>query len=249
MLTTCLNCHHSFKGNFCPNCGQKANLGRLTTGTLIKDILHFLTHIENGFLFTTWSFLARPGISSINYIAGKRKDYQKPVSYFLIWTGLFILLHNAIVNFCHYQLAKELIVQMDISEQSNLLFRQHFTLFIIPVILVSATLLYFIMGKPTYNFIEILTLSLYGAGTYFMMSLFSDIILGLLFKVNILIQGVFFWQGVLSSVYNFWFTYDLFKRLNERWFWLRLICLSLSVALSGWVIMLYLPMAWIYFTA
>ena len=78
MLTICLNCHHSFKGKFCPNCGQKARVGRLTASALLKDLIHFFTHLESGFVFTTWSFLIIPGTSSLNYIAGKRKEYQKP---------------------------------------------------------------------------------------------------------------------------------------------------------------------------
>jgi len=248
MSTTCLSCGQPFKGNYCPNCGQKASVKRLTVSVLLKEFFHFFTHLENGFLFTTWNFIIRPGISSLNYIAGKRKEYQPPVSYFLIWTGLYILIHNTIINHFHYELIREMVNQMNIKEQSNILFRQHFTLFILPVILLSALLLYYIMAKPRYNFIEILTLSLYGSGTYFMMSFFSDLILGFIFKVNVLTINVFLFQGILSSLYNFWFSFDFFRRLRLGFFWLRLIIVSILIAIGGWLIMFYLPMAWLYFT-
>jgi hypothetical protein len=140
-----------------------------------------------------------------------------------------------------------MVNRMNIKAQSNILFRQHFTLFILPVILLSALLLYYIMARPRYNFIEILTLSLYGAGTYFMMSFLSDFLFGYVFKVNILTINVFLFQGILSTIYNFWFSFDFFKRLRLRFFGLRLITASILIAISGWLIMFYLPMAWLYF--
>lgn len=247
MINHCLNCNHSFKGKFCPNCGQKVTESRLTGSVLIKDVIHSFTHVDGGFFYTTWCFLARPGSTAINYIAGKRKPYQTPFSYFLIWTGLFILIHNYVIKLLHYHLILELNVPQDLLSHSNIFFRQHFTFFIIPVIILSAVLLYFVMARPRYNFIEILISCLYGGGTYFMMLLLSDLILGLIFGVNVLSFNVFMWQTVLSSVYNFWFTFDFFKRVHIRFFWMRLILVSILVAILGFTIMTYLPMAWLYF--
>jgi hypothetical protein len=246
MTATCLNCGSQFDGNYCSNCGQKATVKRLTASALLEDVFHFFTHLETGFLFTTWNFLVRPGVSSINFISGKRQKYQKPVSYFLIWTGLYVIVHNTIINHFQYELTSAIVSEMNIKEQSNILFRQHFNLFIIPVLLLSAFLLYYILAKPLYNFTEILTLSLYGAGTYFMMSFLSDFIVGYIFRVNVLTTNIFLFQGILSSVYNFWFSFDFFKRLNLRYFALRLIAASFLIAISGWLVMFYLPMAWLY---
>ena len=247
MTVKCLNCGHIFKGKYCPNCGQKATVQRLTAAVLLKEILHFFTHLESGFLFTTWKFLVSPGITSLNYVEGKRKKYQKPVSYFLIWTGLYILVHNSIINYFHYQMTSETVAQLDIKEQSNILFRHHFTLFIIPVLLASALLLYLLLARPRFNFTELLTLCLFGAGTYFMMTFFSDLILGYIFNINTLSEKVFLWQGVLSSLYNIWFSFDVFKRIGLRFFWVRLIGVSILIAVTGWLIMIYLPMAWLYY--
>jgi len=245
-MITCLNCGQSFRGNYCPNCGQKATVKRLTFLALIEDILHFFTHLEKGFLFTSWNFIVRPGITSMNYIKGRRKKYQGSTSYFLIWTGLYILVHNSIINHYHYQFLSADITQLNLQEQANLSLRTHFSLFIIPILLISALFIFLILGKPQYNFIEILTLCLYGGGTYFMMLLVSDLILGIVFKVNTISTNVFLWQTILSSVYNFWFSYDIFKRAPIKLFWLRLVAVSILVATSGWFLLLYLPMAWVY---
>jgi hypothetical protein len=248
MLTTCLNCGRSFEGNFCPECGQKASVKKLTFRVLVHETLHFFTHLEKGFLFTSWNFLSRPGISSIHYVAGKRKEYQPPVSFFLIWTGLYFLQHNAIINHFHYEITKPILSNGNLEEQSMLLFRQHFTLFLIPVIVISAVIIYYLLAKPHYNFAELITLCLFGTGVYFMISAVTDFIIGVVFRMNILSENVFLWQAVLSSAYNFWFSYDFFKRSHLRFFWIRLISVSLLIAACGWIIMFYLPMAWIYFT-
>jgi len=244
MNTHCLNCGHSFKGNFCPNCGQKAIVRRITAAVLVTDVIHFFTHIEKGFLFTTRSFLVRPGISSLNYLAGKRKQFQTPVSFFLIWTGLYILLHNTVIKYLHLELAVSAISKYNIGEQSDIFFRNHFSLFIIPIIIFSAFLIYLFLARPKYNFIEMLALSLFGAGNYFMMCFVSDFILGFVFKMNVLSANVFLWQTVLSTAYNFWFCFDLFKRMHLRLFWVRIVIVSILVALFGLVLMLYLPMVW-----
>ena len=248
MLITCLNCGHSFKGKYCPECGQSASVQKLTARALLSDTVHFFTHIEKGFLFTSRNFFIRPGVSSVQYIAGKRKIYQPPVSFFLIWTGLYFLQHNAIINYFGYQLPTKLIANGDIEEQSMLLFREHFTLFILPVIFLSALIIYYMLAKPRYNFMELISLCLFGTGIYFMMSAITDFVLGLVFRVNILADNVFLWQTVLSSAYNFWFSYDVFKRSHLRFFWLRLVSVSLLVAACGWVTMFYLPIVWIYLT-
>ncbi|KAA9038378.1 DUF3667 domain-containing protein [Ginsengibacter hankyongi] len=248
MSTICLNCGHHFKGNYCPNCGQKATVERITATSLMADVLHVFTHLEKGFLFTTWSFLIKPGISSINYISGKRKQFQTPVSYFLIWTGLYIVLHDKIVNHFNYLLSGEVITQLDKSGEANRLLQKHFTLFIIPAVFACALSIYYVLARPKYNFTELLVLSLYGGGTYFMMLFLSDIVLGIICKVNVLNAPVFLWQTALSFLYNFWFSFDIFKRARLRLFWLRLICAAILVAITGWIILFYLPIAWLYLT-
>ncbi len=247
-MTTCLNCGHSYTGNFCSNCGQKAEVKRITAAVLVEEILHFFTHLEKGFLHTSWNYIIRPGIISLNYLEGKRKRYQKPVSYFLIWTGLYIILHNLIINHYQYRLSEESFLQLNLTEQSNVLLRTHFTVFTIPILLVSTIVIYYVLARPRYNYTEILSLGLYGGGTYFMMLFVSDIILGVIFKINTVSTNVFLWQTILSSVYNFWFSYDIFRRLGLRLFLLRLITVAVLIASIGLAMLSYLPMLWIYLT-
>ena len=213
---------------------------------LLDEILHFFTHLEKGFFNTSWSFIVRPGSTSLNYLEGQRKKYQKPFSYLLIWAGLYILLHNLVINYRGFHVSDEGFALLSQVEKANVILRSHFTFFILPVLLYSAFVIYLVLGRPRYNFTEILTLSLYGGGTYFMMLFVSDIVLGLVFKVNTVSANVFLWQTILSSVYNFWFSYDIFKRVHLRFLIVRLILVAILVAVIGLLMLLYLPLAWIY---
>jgi hypothetical protein len=246
-LITCLNCGYSFKGKYCPSCGQKAEIDRLTLPVVLAEMLHFFTHFEKGFLHTAWSFTVKPGVTSLNFLKGKRKQYQSPVSYLFIGIGLYILLHNFIINHYNYHVTAETLSGMGIKDQANVLLRTHFTPFIIFVLITSAFIVFFVLARPKFNFIEIFVLCLYGGGTYMMMLFLSDVILGLIFKVNVITPGVFLWQTTLSLLYNFWFCADVFTKVNVRFLWLRLFTVSILVAVTGLILFNYLPLAWIYF--
>jgi hypothetical protein len=91
MMKHCKNCGSTLHGHYCSNCGQRAKVERLTFSYIAEEVFQFFTHIKRGFLFTSWSMLSSPGKTITDFIAGKRKNYQPPVSYFLIWTAVFIV--------------------------------------------------------------------------------------------------------------------------------------------------------------
>jgi hypothetical protein len=91
MATTCLNCGAELTSKYCPDCGQKASVDRLTWHHLFEEAVHFFTHIEKGFLRTTRELIAKPGAVHKNFLDGKRKAYHKPVSFLLIWVAVFLL--------------------------------------------------------------------------------------------------------------------------------------------------------------
>ena len=244
-MINCLNCRHTFEGKYCPNCGQSAEIKRLSWHELVRETAHFFMHIEKGFLNTLWSFLANPGKASVNFLKGKRKQYQSPASYILILTGIYFLQHNYIIH--RFDFKYEVPDNFGNSSfvQANLFLRTHFTPIILLTIFVSAVIIHNILGRKKFNFIEILTLCLFGGGTYFLMLIISDFILGLMLHVNIISMNVFIFQSLLSSLYNLWFCFDFFKRIRIRLLWLRLVSVAVFVTLAGWGIMNYVPLVWI----
>ncbi|HEX5625767.1 MAG TPA: DUF3667 domain-containing protein [Saprospiraceae bacterium] len=91
-MESCKNCNTPLSGNYCSHCGQSAKAGRLDWSFIGSSILHFFTHLERGFLFTSWNMLLKPGTVVQDYVRGKRKSYQGPISYFLIWAAVTIIL-------------------------------------------------------------------------------------------------------------------------------------------------------------
>ncbi len=224
----------------------KSRVEKFTASIVLAEMLHFFTHFEKGFLHTMWGFIAKPGITSINFLHGKRKQYQSPVSYLFICTGLYILLHNFIINHYHYHVSAASLAQMNLKEQANVLLRTHFSPFIIATLAICSFIIYFVIAKPIFNFTEVFILSLYGGGTYIIMLFCSDIILGFFFKVNVITPEVFLWQTVLSSIYNFWFCFNLFTKVGVHYLWLKLFTTAILMAIIGLILFSYLPLAWIY---
>jgi hypothetical protein len=83
-MVTCKNCQEQVSLNYCPNCGQKGNVSRITLMGLLNEIPHAIFHIDRGFLFNFSQLFRRPGQAIRDYLSGKRKFYFHPASYLLI---------------------------------------------------------------------------------------------------------------------------------------------------------------------
>ncbi|MGB3077308.1 MAG: hypothetical protein WBB36_18420, partial [Chitinophagales bacterium] len=71
-MNHCKNCGHPVKDLYCGHCGQKLILDRITFGYLWSELFHFFTHIEHGFIFTSFKMLTAPGKTVSAFIDGKR---------------------------------------------------------------------------------------------------------------------------------------------------------------------------------
>ncbi len=88
----CKNCHHPISENFCQNCGQSANVGRINYNTFLSEFVASVFQIQKGFLFTIIELLIRPNTAIKNYLEGKRKPYFKPIAFvFLLSTVYFVM--------------------------------------------------------------------------------------------------------------------------------------------------------------
>jgi Protein of unknown function (DUF3667) len=85
----CANCNGTVDTNFCPTCGQKSSLQRITISHVIHEGVHSITHADKGFLLLVKELVMRPGFVAQEYIAGKRKRYFNPLSFLVISSALF----------------------------------------------------------------------------------------------------------------------------------------------------------------
>jgi hypothetical protein len=76
---------------FCPDCGQKTDTARLTFLHFIHELLHAFTHADKGIFHLIKGLSTQPGTVAREYIAGKRKSYFNPYTFFILMAGLFVL--------------------------------------------------------------------------------------------------------------------------------------------------------------
>ncbi|MDW3196522.1 MAG: DUF3667 domain-containing protein [Cytophagales bacterium] len=88
----CKNCGETFKGNFCPNCGQRATVEKLNAKNFIKEVSGSVFQINKGLLFTMREMFLRPGQSIFNYLEGKRKPFFKPIAYAFTLSTIYFLI-------------------------------------------------------------------------------------------------------------------------------------------------------------
>lgn len=88
----CLNCGTEFKGNFCPECGQRADTGRFTIRAMFDNIIRTLFSIDGGVWVTIKSLFTRPGDMMTDILDGKRKKYFSPFPMLLFALSLYIII-------------------------------------------------------------------------------------------------------------------------------------------------------------
>jgi len=88
----CLNCRAELTGPYCAQCGQRAQLRRLTIGALSHDALHDLVHLDSRVWRTLVALLLMPGKLTNEFIAGRRTVYLPPFRLYLVLSLVFFLL-------------------------------------------------------------------------------------------------------------------------------------------------------------
>lgn len=192
---TCKNCQTEVTQNYCPNCGQAAQVRRID-GHYIKHEIAHLLHFERGILFTIRELLVRPGENIQNFLLENRSRLVKPIL-FLILTSLFY----SIVN--HYFHIEDSYVQYKDTKKSTtvLIFQwvqEHYGYanIIMGIFIAAWTKLFF--RKHPYNFFEILILLCFVMGIGM-----------LIYSVFALIQGLMHIDlmqiaGVAGFIYSAW---------------------------------------------
>ena len=225
-MAMCKNCGADITGAYCSSCGQQATPERISMKYIGHEIFHFFTHIQHGFLYTTRQMLLAPGTTVADYVDGRRKTYQSPISYFLIWVAAFIFIlyilvqlfgQNAVIDY-HDYFGPGASTSFAISNLSIML------AFIVPI---QAIYLYLLITRSRYNYMESVAMMVYAVGTV--------IFLQLVFACIALLQ-FFITRTALPLPYS-----DVLKAGYFTWFTLRLL-MELRPShpvLRGWLFLLF----------
>lgn len=90
--TYCHNCGTASEQEYCPACGQRTSVHKVTFRETFQDLADQLFTLSAPLPQTLKILVVNPGVLFRDYLSGKRKRYYKPISFFLLTTLLFILI-------------------------------------------------------------------------------------------------------------------------------------------------------------
>ena len=90
-IENCPNCGTSLLGSHCHECGQKKiHLNELSLKRFVGRALNDFTDLEsNKILRTLWALMRRPGLLTVEYLAGRRLNYIGPIKLYLTFSALY----------------------------------------------------------------------------------------------------------------------------------------------------------------
>jgi hypothetical protein len=221
MSTICLNCGAEMQNEFCPHCGQKKDVKKLTWHSLVQEAVHFFSHIEHGFLNTSIQLFLRPGRVIKEYLEGKRKKYYKPISFYLVWAGFRLLMFNLVISLMNYENFRTW--GLFASQEAGMYVVHHTQVFGLLLIPLQAFFIWIILSRPKMNYIETLAASVYASAVIEILIFFQIFIIGLLFRINFLTNWFGLQVQVVYSVWVFFCLVDLFKRDKLKLLLVRII--------------------------
>lgn len=166
VTTVCRNCGESFTGNYCYNCGQKADTPNIDIKFLIHKIRTVLfKRFDKGIIYTSKQLFTRPGDAVREYIQGKRVKHYDPVSFVMALAAFYALAyHNFNINiFTDITSDDGVLKNIDFAKMNEWV-SNHFSLATFAQLPFYTIGSYISFRRQGYNFTEHLTLNTFLAG-------------------------------------------------------------------------------------
>ena len=91
---TCHTCSQEFQGNYCPRCGQSAQIGRYSFKKALLLFLDVWGLGNRGMFHTLRDLILRPGYMIRDYLSGMQMAYFPPFKLFFLLTTLSLLVES-----------------------------------------------------------------------------------------------------------------------------------------------------------
>ena len=246
-MNFCKNCGDAVTGVYCSRCGQKAVEERISFHHIWHGLIHFFTHAEKGFFYTTGQLIAKPGTVVIKFIDGSRIKYQTPVSYFLIWNAIYILLLYIIGKMLGENVAVDFSGYFGPGEKTTFAI-SHLNLVLMTLLPFQSLYVWLVLVYRQYNYFEAFVLVLYSIGT---LLLWQSVFVLLATGIH-LISGVSVnirYSDIFKAAYVSWFLFDFSKYLQVKNKWLRSIVVLLLITgtFTAWRLYVYPSVAELFF--
>ena len=162
----CINCHKEHNENFCPNCGERSGVKRITFTSTLEDAFMTLTNLDKGFLFNIRALLIDPAKLTSDYLNGKRRGIINPISFLIISISIYLILESFFkvprevgeptLNSIYYSKG------LKIGKAAGIFINSYYKYFLIFTIFLLANSTKILFGK--YNYIEHLAISSFVIG-------------------------------------------------------------------------------------
>lgn len=89
----CANCDAAFDGKYCSSCGQKRiDKHEFAVRHFFGHLVHEITHLDSNKILRTFAdLIARPGLLTKEYLAGRKGRYINPIRVYLTVSALYFL--------------------------------------------------------------------------------------------------------------------------------------------------------------
>ena len=196
----CINCNNEHNYKFCPNCGEKSTVDKITFKSIFNDGFSTITSMDKGFLFNVKNLILHPNKTVTDYINGKRKGVLNPISFLIISITIYLIADALIeVNAEVSKIdSKAYSVGYEVGRFMKL-YLKYFWILSILWLSISTKLIF-----NKYNFAEHLAISSFVVGQSTLVGLIVFVITktGLLFNPLVYISII-------------WMTYKIFKEKNK----------------------------------
>ncbi len=85
----CMNCGATLAGAYCSACGQEARIETPTVGEFVREFVQDQMALEGKLWRTLKLLVTRPGALTLDYLAGRRQCYVRPLRLYLALSVLF----------------------------------------------------------------------------------------------------------------------------------------------------------------
>jgi hypothetical protein len=93
----CRNCGAIAAGNFCPNCGQETTLALPSAARFLREAAGRYIAFDGRFWRTMHRLVFRPGVLTVDYLAGRRRRYVRPGRLLVgFWMVIFCVFRRAV---------------------------------------------------------------------------------------------------------------------------------------------------------
>ena len=102
---SCLNCNVTLQGdeNFCPSCGQRNNINRLSFKLFVDEFFGDFFSYDSRLWGTVFPLILKPGKVAYDFVLGKRKEFVNPFRTYLTVSLIFFLTYGFINTINQYK--------------------------------------------------------------------------------------------------------------------------------------------------